>query len=76
MGKKSRSDRSSVAVVHIRCKIEGDPAECFLELKRRGFISSAREAVVQGIICLHEKILERDLQIARVEASKRLSEEF
>jgi len=76
LGKKSGSDRSSVAVVHIRCKIEGDPAECFLELKRRGFISSAREAVVQGIICLHEKVVERDLKTAQLAASRRLSEEF
>lgn len=44
---KSRSDRSPVAVVHTRCKIKRDPAECFLELKRRGLISSSRDAVVQ-----------------------------
>jgi hypothetical protein len=55
---------------------KGDPAEFFLELKRRGIVASSRDAVVQGIICLHEKVVERDLKTAQLAASRRLSEEI
>lgn len=44
--------------------------------KRKGIVSSAREAVVQGIICLREKVLQTDLQMVQLEASRRLSEEI
>jgi hypothetical protein len=54
----------------------GEPAEIFLELKRRGIVRSARDAFVQGIISLNDKILQRDLKMAQLKASKRLTEEF
>ena len=62
--------------VNIKCTVVGEPAEIFLELKRRGIVRSARDAFVQGIICLNEKILHRDLKIAQLKASRRLEEEF
>lgn len=34
-----------------------------LSLSVGGIVSSAREAVVQGILCLREKDLQRDLQM-------------
>jgi hypothetical protein len=61
--------------VHIKCAITGEPAKIFRELKRRGIVSSARDAVVQGLLKLHEVVLQRDLQVAQLEASRRLSEE-
>lgn len=64
------------AKVHIKCTVLGEPAEIFLELKRRGIVRSARDAFVQGIISLNDKILQRDLKMAQLKASKRLSEEF
>lgn len=76
MGKKSSGDRFLGATVHIKCKIEGEPAEFLLELKRRGIVSSAREAVVQGIICLREKVLQRGLQMVQLEAFRRPNEEI
>jgi hypothetical protein len=62
--------------VRVNCEITGEPAEIFVELKRRGIIHSARDAVVQGLMSLHEKVLQRDLQMAQLKASKRLNEEF
>lgn len=76
LGKKPTSDRSPVTKVQIRCEIKGEPAEFFLELKRRGIVASSRDAVVQGILCLKEKVLQRDLQMAQLAASRRLSEEI
>jgi len=52
-------------VVHVKCKIRGKPARAFLELKRRGIISSVSDGVVQGILLLEERVAERDLKIER-----------
>jgi hypothetical protein len=62
--------------VNIKCMVVGEPAEIFLELKRRGIVRSARDAFIQGIMCLNDKILHRDLKIAQLKASRRLEEEF
>ena len=61
--------------VRINCEIRGKPAQIYLDLKRRGLITSAREAVVQGLTSLYEKVLQRDLQEARLKASRRLETE-
>ena len=60
--------------VNIKCAVTGEPARIFHELKRRGIVRSARDAFVQGIISLHEKIVARDLQLAQLKASQRLEE--
>lgn len=62
--------------ITIKCDILGEPAEIFIELKHRGLVRSARDAFVQGIMCLHEKVLERDLKLAQLKASRRLEEQF
>jgi hypothetical protein len=62
--------------VNIKCTIVGEPAEIFLELKRRGIIRSSRDAFTQGLMCLHDRVLHRDLKVAQLKTSKRLSEEF
>ena len=61
--------------VHIKCAISGEPAQIFLDLKRRGIVLSAHDAVVQGLLSLHERVLQRDLQAAQLKASQKLSEE-
>lgn len=60
--------------VNIKCAVTGEPARIFHELKRRGIVRSARDAFVQGIISLHEKVVARDLQLAQLKASQRLEE--
>jgi hypothetical protein len=60
--------------VNIKCAVVGEPARIFFELKRRGIVRSARDAFVQGIISLHEKVVARDLQLAQLKASQRLEE--
>jgi hypothetical protein len=62
--------------VNIKCAVTGEPARIFHELKRRGIVRSARDAFVQGIISLHEKVVARDLQLAQLKASQRLEEEL
>jgi hypothetical protein len=62
--------------VSVRCIISGEPARIFLELKRRGLVRSTRDAVVQGLMSLHERIVQRDLKLAQLKASQRLNEEI
>lgn len=62
--------------INIKYILSGDLAEIFLELKRRGIIRSSRDAFTQGLMCLHDRVLQRDLKVAQLKASKRLSEEF
>jgi len=61
--------------VRINCEIRGEPARIYLDLKRRGLIISARDAVVQGLTHLYEEILQRDLQEAKVKASRKFDED-
>ena len=70
------SDEGKEARVNIKCAVIGEPARIFFELKRRGIVRSARDAFVQGIISLHEKVVARDLQLAQLKASQRLEDEL
>jgi hypothetical protein len=72
---KSSSEQSHDYKVSVRCIISGEPAKIFLELKRRGIVRSTRDAVVQGLMSLHERIVQRDLKIAQLKASQKLNEE-
>jgi hypothetical protein len=74
-GRKTSSRESQEHKVSVRCIISGEPAKIFLELKRRGIVRSTRDAVVQGLMSLHERIVQRDLKIAQLKASQRLNEE-
>ena len=60
--------------MRINCSIDGEAAQILLELKKRGIVKSNREAVVQGLILLHEKVLERDLRYARLKTLKEVEE--
>ena len=60
--------------LEVKCTLKEDPARIVMELKERGVVASIREAVVHGLIAFHEKIVDRDLKIAQLKASKRLEE--
>lgn len=70
-----RKDNLYEERVRINCEVRGKPAEIFNELRRRGLVTSARDAVVQGLACLYEKVLERDLKEAQLKASRRINSE-
>jgi hypothetical protein len=47
--------------IRINTQLNGEPAEIIMDLKRRGLVTSYRDAVIQGLLALHEKVLRRDL---------------
>ena len=53
--------------VHVRCVIKGEPARMIRELKRRGIVTSVKEAVVQGLYAYYDTILQHDLKRLEVE---------
>jgi len=74
--KESESvDKEKSLKVEVRCTLREEPARIVLDLKERGVVANVREAVVHGLLALHEQILDRDLKEAQVKASKRLNEE-
>jgi hypothetical protein len=48
--------------VRFNCNIKGSAAEALLDLKRRGIIQNNREAVVQALLALQEKIMKSDIE--------------
>jgi hypothetical protein len=52
--------------VRINTAIKGEPAEILIELKKRGIVTSNSDAVIQGLLALYEKVVQRDLAIARL----------
>lgn len=76
VGEKGEQERPFGGKIHVKCAISGEPAQIFLDLKRRGIVLSAHDAVVQGLLSLHERVLQRDLQKAQLKASQKLSEEM
>lgn len=52
--------------VRINCKIEGEPAEIIRDLKKRGLFTSNTDLIIQAVMVLHEKIVERDLKEAQL----------
>lgn len=60
--------------VRINTAISGEPAEILLELKRRGIATSNTDAIIQGLLALNEKVVQRDLAAARLK-SLRVEEE-
>ena len=60
--------------LYVKCILRGEPAKIVRELKERGIVKSVREAVVQGLLLLHERMAERDLRMAQARASRNLEE--
>lgn len=61
--------------VRINTSIKGEPAEILLELKRRGIATSNTDAIIQGLLALHEKVVQRDLARARLKSLRTWEEE-
>lgn len=58
------------ARLRINTEITGGPARTVRELRRRGWVSSIREAIVLGLKSIEEEMLEQDLkrtQLRRIE---------
>ncbi|MBS7614938.1 hypothetical protein KEJ18_04325 [Candidatus Bathyarchaeota archaeon] len=62
--------------VWVNFPLSGEIAEVYLQLKERGIVHSTRDAFVQGLRCLQEKVMELDLKRAQLKASQRLEEEL
>jgi hypothetical protein len=62
--------------VYVKCVLRGEPARIFRELKERGVVGSVREALIQGLLAVYERTLDRDLRRARVLAGRRLEEDL
>jgi len=56
--------------VRVNTTINGEPARILLELKQRGLVRSNTDAVNQGLVALSEKVLKRDLALAKLKAIK------
>jgi hypothetical protein len=61
--------------VRINTSIKGEPAEILLELKKRGIAVSNTDAIIQGLLALHEKVVQRDLATARLKSLRAGGEE-
>lgn len=61
--------------VSVKCTLKGELPWIFLELKERGIVKSVREAMVQGLLAIYDRTMERDLKRTHVRASMRLEEE-
>ena len=60
--------------VRINTTVVAEPAKILLELKSRGLVTSNTDAVIQALYALHEKILDRDLRLARLKALREVGE--
>lgn len=54
--------------VRINCTIEGQAAKALLDLKRWGVVKSSREAIVQALLLLYEKEVERQIKWAQAKS--------
>jgi hypothetical protein len=63
MDEKNNSARSTA---RINCQIKGNAAETLIELKKRGIIQNNREAVVQGLFALEQKVMKSDLEKSKL----------
>ena len=52
-------------VVWVKCRLRGEPARIVRELKARGVAYGVRELVIQGLMALEEKTLEREIRLSR-----------
>ena len=56
--------------IRINTQISGQPAEILVELKSRGLVTSNTDAVIQALLALYEKVVERDLKAAQLKTLK------
>ena len=67
MANREKSEvKEEQSKVRVNCTLTGKPAEALLDLKKRGIVISVREGVTQGLLVLHDQIIEKDLKEARL----------
>lgn len=54
------------STARINCRIEGSAVDALADLKRKGVVRNNREAVVQGLLALEQKIVKSDLEKSRL----------
>ena len=57
--------------VWISFVLEGEPARIIRDVKKRGTAKSNRDVVVQALVALNDRMLERELRGAQVRAQRR-----
>lgn len=65
--------QNDAEIVHVKCDLEGKPAEIVKELKKRGIVKSVREAVVQGLLTYWDQVMARDLREAQAQTGARIA---
>lgn len=54
------------STARVNCSIQGIAAETLTELKKRGIVQNNREAVVQGLLALQERVTKSDIEKNKV----------
>jgi len=57
--------------IRVNITLRGEPAQWLLEWKRRGLVKSNRDAVVQAFRAMHDGIIKKDLDEARLKTLTR-----
>ena len=70
-----KGERSEEHKVWVNFTLKGEPAQTYFELKQRGIIHSTRDVFMEGLRALQERVMERDLKMAQIRASRRLNED-
>lgn len=52
-------------VVYVKLRLTGEPARIIREMKERRVANSVRDVVVQALVTLEERTLERELRVGR-----------
>jgi uncharacterized protein (UPF0297 family) len=61
--------------VWVNFVLTGEPARIIREAKTRGIAKFTRDAVVQALLVMNDRMLERDLRSAQVRAQRRSERE-
>ena len=69
-----KESRAEERKVWVNFTLKGEPAEIYFELKQRGLIHSTRDVFMEGLRTLQDRVMERDLKMAQIRASRRLNE--
>jgi hypothetical protein len=54
------------STARINCRIEGSAVDALADLKRRGIVRNNREAVVQALLALQERVVKSDLEKSKL----------
>jgi len=62
----NETEGSAKSTARINCTIKGNAAQALVELKTRGIIQNNREAVVQALLALQEKVVRSDIEKSKL----------